>query len=207
MKTNKSAYKITGIALIAMALTAIYAYGIAISSLYVAGDVTETAARIAAEPIKMQLGTLSWIVILLLDIVVALGLYQILKDSSLKLALWTAGLRGLYGAVLVFGIVSLFRENISGFIQLWQLGLIVFGVHLVILGTALLKRSHAPRWLAILLIVAGIAYALIHSLNSFAPELQTVAKSLESILMAPMALAELALAIWLLVVKPKGLKA
>lgn len=207
MNTKLTAYRVTGLALIAMALLAIYAYGIAISSLYAAGDTAATAARIAAEPLKLWLGTLSWILILILDYIVAIGIYQILIDHSRKAALWTGGLRALYGVALAIGIALLLKADIAGFIQFWQLGLIVFGAHLVIAGLAFFKLSVTPRWLALLLIIAGIAYALIHSLNSFAPELQAVAKSLESILMAPMALAELALAIWLLVVKPKGFKA
>ena len=62
-----------------------------------------------------------------------------------------------------------------------------------------LRSPRIPGLLAYLLLFAGLAYMLIHSLQNFTGLSDELVAMLEKILMAPMALAEILLAFWLII--------
>lgn len=43
--------------------------------------------------------------------------------------------------------------------DIWNAGLVLFGVHLILLGVLVRKAVYAPTILAILLVIAGLGYA------------------------------------------------
>lgn len=191
--SNKKIMTITGISLFIMAIASIWAYGIVFTSLYVPGDTLQTAANIESNGLKFALGNAAWIVIMLTDLVVAWGLYRTLRQKNSTLALTTMVLRLIYSVFLAVGIGYLITKNMLGFLTVWHMGLIVFGLHLIILG---LMRY--PWWISAILILAGIGYLLVHGLNVFMPESAALAKTIEMIFILPMSISELLLAGWLL---------
>ncbi len=48
--------------------------------------------------------------------------------------------------------------KIQSFQDIWQIGLAAFGLHLVVLGLLSWRSTYVPRWLAVLLVVAGAGY-------------------------------------------------
>ena len=82
---------------------------------------------------------------------------------------------------------------------LWTSGLIIFGFHLTLIGFLMKIHKKIPKILWILTLIAGVSYIIVHFLKVVTPSLEQFAKSLEMILMLPMAAGELGLAIWLII--------
>jgi hypothetical protein len=60
---------------------------------------------------------------------------------------------------------------LNAFYDIWALGLIVFGFHLLILGYLVFKSNYIPRILGVLLMVAGISYLIDYIGNFLFPDL------------------------------------
>ena len=61
------------------------------------------------------------------------------------------------------------------------------------------KSDLTPKFFGIFLGFGGLCYILVHNLKSFFPYLGEATLTIESILVAPMALSELSFALWLIV--------
>lgn len=201
MSTQKGFYsKWTGISLIVMAIISGLSYGLVLNSLYDPTDSVKTLSQIQSHYTLYMLGNIGWVVIMILDLMVSVGLYQIYKTKARNLALFTAGVRIFYCIIFSIGIWALFQNDIQTFMGWWQLGLFFLGFHLM--GLFALNVNNAsknlPYAIAILLLVAGVSYSFIHGIRIFLPSLNALATSVETVMALPMALAELSLAFWLL---------
>jgi hypothetical protein len=136
---------------------------------------------------------------------------------------WRVGLRLLYTAMLAIAVShlviaqslvqeesTLFSESldmmasqvmlsITAFESIWSLGLIIFGLHLIVIGFVAFMSPQIPKYISILAAVAGCSYVFIHFMDRFIPELEHVTSILETILLLPMTIGELTLGIWLLI--------
>ena len=87
---------------------------------------------------------------------------------------------------------------INAFNNGWIIGLVFFGIHLLVIGYLIFKSGIMPRILGILLIIASIGYLI----DSFAKVLLSNYADYETIFLLIVALpgviGELSLAIWLL---------
>lgn len=200
LKRKKLSYaKLTGFSLLLMAVVAAFSFGFVLSGIYEAGDVVKTSQNIESKASLYTLGNIGWVLILILDLIVSFGLYQIFKSKNNRLAAIAASLRIIYSAMLGLGIIALYQENIEAFMVNWELGLIVFGLHLVMLYVL---NNHfgklVPKWLGYLLLIAGLSYSFIHGVSLWMPQWMDSMKTLESILVIPMSLSEILLAFWLI---------
>jgi hypothetical protein len=76
------------------------------------------------------------------------------------------------------------------------IGLIFFGMTTIILGTLIFRSGYLPKWLGILMQLAGVCYLV----NSFALILYPpLAARLFPVILLPPFIAELSMALWLLV--------
>jgi len=219
MSSYKDGHKkwliLTGSSIIVMAIAAGFAYGFVYANIYRVGDSDLTAKLLHENITLFKFGILSWVVIFVLDIIVSIGLYAIYKETNKKLAILVSGLRVIYTLFLGAAITQLATPLISNneitnsliyfesFEDIWSIGLIIFGFHLMVLGVVCLKSNFTPKFWGIILIFGGVCYTIVHSLKSFFPNLDETTIVIESILTAPMALSEIGFAIWLIV---KGLK-
>jgi hypothetical protein len=120
--------------------------------------------------------------ILVLDVVVAWGLYGFLVPVNRGLSLLTAWLRLVYAGILGVALVQLIEllallgeglpssdalatgagaaalARLDAYYAIWGAGLIVFGLHLAGLGLLVLRSGHVPKLLGVLLLLAGIGY-------------------------------------------------
>ncbi|MGM7703469.1 DUF4386 domain-containing protein [Pseudalkalibacillus sp. Hm43] len=218
MKENKpvKAPLIAGLSLILMAIAAIFSYGYVHSSLVINGDPATTLTNIQKSISLFTFGILGWVVIIILDIIVSWAFYVLLKPVHRAYSLLAAWLRLIYTAILATAVSHLViarniihessdslqtqvMTHIQAFESIWSMGLIVFGLHLFVVGYVALKSSQIPKILSYLLVAAGISYTAVHLLHSFYPQLESTTNLLEAILSFPMFVGELGFGIWLLV--------
>ena len=185
--TLSKAALIVGFGLLIMTIAAIFAQ-FAHTSLIVLGDATTTAHNIMAKGIQFRSGIFAYLIVIVLDVVVAWALYVFLKPVNKSLSLLTGWFRIVYAAIFgsslfnlvtvlgllnssdylkVFEINELHTQvmlSLKAFNDGWNIGFVFFGLHLGLLGYLVLKSNYIPKFLGILLIIAGLGY-LIDSLG------------------------------------------
>ncbi|MBN2553906.1 MAG: DUF4386 domain-containing protein [Spirochaetales bacterium] len=169
----RTAAIVAGLSLLAMAVIAGLSNFAVIGNLIVPGDAEATAANIAGSAALFRLGAAGLLAVAVLDVLVAWGLYLVLRAMNPSLSLLGAWLRVVFAAIFAVAINSLFAAAGSAsldpeqtlflaetFERGWQAGLIFFGLHLGITG-ALVWRYGSLSWIfGVLLIVAGAGYVL-----------------------------------------------
>ena len=103
-------------------------------------------------------------VIIILDVIVAIALYNFLKPANQGLSLWTAVFRLVYALIFIVALIKM--PNLDAFNHVWERGLLVFGFHLLLLGILVLQAKYIPKWIGYLILIASAGY-LIDSLGAF----------------------------------------
>lgn len=202
---------ITGLALILMAVVAIFSLGYAFSEFNHPEQIDSLKDNILANQglyLNMLLGIF---VILLLDLLVSYTLYKYFENDNRKISLAACIIRILY--TLIFAMASYYltknlninevtnqmiNTNFQSFQFIWNSGLVIFGFHILLIGILMKLHKVIPGVLCYLTLLAGILYVIIHilkltNLNS------EIVSTIEMISALPMAIGELGLAIWLLI--------
>ncbi len=197
--------RLTGYSLIIMAISAGFSLGFVFPKIF-----NESQLYFAQSAIAENVNLYKWMligltIVLLLDILVSYSLYEYFKNDNKKMALLSSIFRLLYS--LLFGIAIFFLsknigqsnntlviENYNLFQMIWSIGLIVFGIHLLIVGVLMKLHKVIPKILWSLMLIAGMSYILIHSLKTVSPQLTELSNTLNTILGLPMAISELCLA-------------
>jgi len=174
---------VAGLGLLLMAILAPIANFGVFESLIVPGDVTTTANNIIASSGLFRMGIFFFLVVAILDVLVAWALYILLKPVNNSLSLLAAWFRVVYAAILTFALSNLlivllllgdgyskvFDSNqlyaqvmlfLNAFTDVWDLGLVIFGLHLLVLGYLAFKSGYIPKILGILVIIAGLGYTI-----------------------------------------------
>ena len=182
--SRRQAALVAGIALLAMAILAPFADFYVLQGLTVPGDAAATFDKIAAGQGLFRGGLGTFLVVAILDILVAWALYYFFEPVNRSLSLLAAWLRVVYAAMLGAALGSLTQvlllvsggpdlkalapDNLQAqvmlalgaFHQAWQLGLVVFGGSLLLLGYLALKSGFVPKLFGVLLIVAAAGYLI-----------------------------------------------
>jgi hypothetical protein len=211
--TQRNHAIITGLSLLLMAVTAGYAYGYAFGEILVKGDTSSTLIQVQNNTSLVVGATIAWVIILALDLIVSWTLYGYYRSINAKKSIVMGLLRVGYSIILGIAIYQLTlilpaadagNENLvyqcfENFDQLWLLGLTVFGLHLIVLGFLVLEDTNIHQIFGWLLLIGGASYTLISPLKLiYGDTLEWVIQA-ELVMSVPMALAELALAIWMLI--------
>ena len=170
-----------GIGLLLMAVLAPLAHFGVLQNLVVSGDAPTTVGNIVADDGLFRLAIATLLVVTFLDIVVAWALYVLLKPVNGTLAVLVGWLRLAAPAVFAVALANLLDvANLLGSAELsapspdqlgaqvmasvasfgngWDMSLAIFGLHLVGLGYLLFKSVDFPRFLGVLVVVAGAGY-------------------------------------------------
>ena len=182
-------------------------------------DPAATASNILAHETLYRSGGVAILIMLACDVGVSLILYVLLKPVNRLLSLIAASLRLIQVGVLSVGalahfaalvfvnsgqLFSAFNENqlndfslVSAklYSQDFNIGMVFFGIHCLILGYLIARANFLPRILGVLIAIAGCCY-LINSFFSFMSP--SIASQIFYYLMLPCFVAELALTAWLL---------
>lgn len=208
----------TGVSLILMAGFAGFSIGYAYPEFYQVEHLDLLKEKIVGNQglyINMLFGIL---LILILDLVVSYYLYKYFEKDSRKIATLSATFRVMYTVIFAIAAYYLVKNlttdeltnqiinsNYEQFQTIWNLGLVLFGFHIVLIGWLMRLHQRIPKLLWYLTLFAGICYIILHLLKVTASD-STFVTTLEMILALPMAAGELGLAIWLLIKGGKGPK-
>ncbi len=174
---------IAAVSLLLMTILAPIANFGAIMNLIVEGDPAATLSKISSSMGMFRVGIFLFLIVAVLDVIVAWALYILFTQSNKELSLLAAWFRLVYTAVLAASINHLFQvlslvnqsninslgENqiaiqvmleLKAFLSGWDLGLLIFGVHLLVLGYLVVKSIDFPKFLGILIAIAGLGYAI-----------------------------------------------
>lgn len=220
--SRRDAASWAGVAYLAIFGLAIFANFFAIQGVLEPGNATATAANIRNSEGVFRAGVASFMVVFVLDVVIAWALNIFFRDVNADLSLLAGWFRvvgaTLLGASLIFLILVL--ELLSGasylaafdqaqldaeallfmhgFDLLWLTGLVCFGVHLIVLGLLTLKSGWMPKLLAYLLFVAGAAYIADTLARVALANYDDFETAFLIVVAVPSIVAELWLALWLL---------
>lgn len=182
---------VAGLGLLFMAILAPIAEMYILKNLILSDDALETVRNIITYSGLLRIAIFSFLIVLVLDILVAWALYILLKPVNSDLSLLTAWFRLVYTAMFavalnhffdVFHILNgkdasealLFHSQIiqamDAFRSGWNTGLGIFGLHLIFLGYLAFRSGYVPRILGLLLILAGAGYLIDASGNILFPD-------------------------------------
>jgi len=167
----RTAAMVAGLGLLLMAILSPIAYLNTFQSLVNFDDVALTAQNILNSIGAFRTCILLLFIVAILDIVVAWGLYILLVPANKNLSTLAAWLRVIYAGIFIFAISKLYvalqvltpdgiqaMTYLKAFQSTWDMGLILFGFHLLVLGYLAFKSGYIPKWLAVFLVLASVGY-------------------------------------------------
>lgn len=173
----------SGLGLLVLAVVAAIVNFAVLQKLIIPDDAQATAQNITAAQGLFRLAVGAFFAVAILDVVVAWGLYFVFRPVNRSLSLLAALFRVVYATMLAIAVNYLlgalqfvggadFLEafgtdqlqsqmmvSLGAFQSGWDLALIVFGLHLCVLGVLVFRSGKTGlRALGILVIAAGLGY-------------------------------------------------
>ena len=115
-----------------------------------------------ASPDVFRFSVVALVLVAVLDLVVAWGFFELFAPVNPGLARLVAWSRLAYAVVFLVAISQLVGvpdpHGLTEFNDIWQVSLVLFGVHLVVLGILGYTSGLVPRIIDFLLVVAGLGY-------------------------------------------------
>ncbi len=180
----RNAAIIGGFALLIISVLAPVGYYGLIQNLIVPGDSATTVSNIKASEGVFRIGICCLLINAVLDLVIAWALYIVLKPVNNSISLLSAWFRLAYTVILVVALsnfvnvlqllsgaeyLATFEPNqlnakvmllLATYENVWNLGYVLFGFHLIILGYLVFKSDYLPKFLGILIKIAGFGYLI-----------------------------------------------
>jgi hypothetical protein len=213
MTTRKLAL-LTGISIVIMTIAAGATMGGVFAPLFEMNP-EEFSQHIPSIESNYFYGILGWFIILITDVIVSWGLYKFYAIKNKQKSLIMGLLRMVYSVFLFIGIVQLMNSymEISGaeknmeraqelllsFQSIWHFGLIIFGLHLLLLSPLVCEKGKLNQVIAALIFLAGIGYVGSNIADLFISDFKQIRPQVEAYFIIPMIFGEFGLAIWLII--------
>jgi hypothetical protein len=173
---------VAGVGILLLAVLAAVVNVVVIGGLITQGDAGRTASDVLASEGLFRLGTAALVAVVILDIVVAWALmifFGPVDQALSRLAAWfRLGYAAIFAVAIgqLIGVPRLLSDNqylttfsieqrhtqalvdVKAFQDIWHVGLALFGVHLILIGYLAFKSGYVPRFLGVLLGIAGGGY-------------------------------------------------
>lgn len=216
------AARIAGLGYVALFVLAIFANFFVRERLVDPDDAARTFRDLAANDGLVRLAIVAFLAIFVIDVVVAWALHQVFRPTGSERSALAAWFRIVYtvflgvGVLFWFGVLQLTggAEHLGAFDQdqldaqallaldafnaTWLIGLVAFGVHLVLVGRILIRSGLASKALGGLLVVAGTAYVFDTAAYTLVPSYADHDEVFTAIVAIPAVVAEFAFLVWLL---------
>lgn len=220
--TPRAIARLAGSCYLALFFLAIYANFAVRMRLVDVDEPAATTRNLAQSATSVRWAVAAFIIVFILDVVLAWALYVLLRPTGPRQALHAAWFRLVYtvflGVASVFLYLSLQLASVDtyqtgldpqqlhstvmlaleAFDVTWLVGLAAFGVHLILLGRIIISSGTAPALLGATLMIAGVAYLADTFAHILLANYQSVAAVFLIIVAVPSVIGELALTIWLL---------
>lgn len=159
----------------------------------VPGDTAALARDIEVNPDILLFASIGYVAVLVLDSIIGLGLYVVLKPANRRLAALTGALRLLYASALMAGVLALLLQiiDVYGYATIKLVGYVFFAFHIFVLGCLVFVSGYIPKILGALLVFASFSYAVFF-IDTQLPD------PIPVLTMLTMAIAEIALCVWLI---------
>lgn len=196
--STSNAAMIVGIAFITSVIIVTIVDDYLLANFVVPGDTGILAKDIESNGRLFGFAVVGYLIVLVLDSIIGLALYVVLKPANKNLALLTATLRLLYAGILASGLFVLVIQlvDVYGYATIKLFGYVFFALHIFMLGYVTIKSGYIPKILGVLLIMASFTYVV------FFIDLH-LSEAMGVIIMLIMASAELSLSIWLIAQRNK----
>jgi len=179
-----------GLGLLVIAVLAPIVFINGLDKMFVTGDVLATSNNIIASKGLFKVIICSFLIIAILDLVVAWALYVLFKPVNKSISLLASWFRLIYAGILGVALINLFIVSqllsdasyltafdqnqlntlamlfFNGFTYGWNIALVFFGFHLLILGYLVFNSGYFPKFLGILVSIASSGY-IIDSFGKF----------------------------------------
>lgn len=216
--------KVAGVLYLLIAVLAGFVHFYVPGKLIVSGDAGTTASNILASQGLFRISIASELVILLSEIVLSVLLYVLLKPVNKTLSLVAAvsrlAMTTIHGVNLLNHFIVLLLLGGAGYLTVFQpnqlqalvtlfldsysygytIGIVFFTLHTFTLAYLIFKSGYFPKILGVLFMVAAFGYLI----DSFSHVLIANYKTGPVYLALPIAIAEIAFPLWLLI---KGVNA
>jgi hypothetical protein len=184
--------------------------------LMVSGNIEQTAQNIVAHGRLFAAAILCYLITLILDVIIAWALYVLLVPVNRAVSLLTAWFRLVYTVIALFSLLNLITVYrllhtpiyltafgssplhaqvlllLNSYRYDWSFSLIIFGIHLGLLGYLIFRSGYIPKVIGILLVLDGLVWIV----NPLQPYLYPNA-SLGFLF--PISFVELTLPLWLVI--------
>ena len=169
-QSQRTASLVAGLALALMAVLAAFGNFVALQPLVTPGDAVKTAIDISNSEAMFRWGIASLILVAVLDIIVAAALLRLFEPVNRSVSITAAWFRVAYAAVYLVAIIQLVvalgllgdpaqaMRGLDAYNTIWLVGLIFFGVHLLLIGYLAYRSGFMAKVFGILLVVAGLGY-------------------------------------------------
>lgn len=209
----RGAAVIAGTTTLAMGAAGIFANAVVLA--LTGSTATTTASQIAANPWLLRFAIVAFLLVAALDIVLAWALWLYFGRSHRDAVTLAAWLRVAYAAILVSATTELSaalrittevgwgapedaHAALGSFVVTWQLGLMIFALHLAVLAAILIRDTGTPTILGILIGLAGLGYAVDGIARLLLPADAPVLGVLIYAVAVPSVVGEFGLAFWFL---------
>ena len=166
----RTASLVAGIGLALLTVLAVFGNFVVLQRLITPGDAATTTTDIANSAALFRWGIASLLAVAALDVVVAAALLRLfipVNPDVSRLAAWfrlayagvfVVAVSQLAGVVPAVAIPDQAQRSIDSFKDIWNAGLILFGVHLLLIGYLAHRSGFIPKIIGILLVIAGLGY-------------------------------------------------
>jgi len=151
----------------------------------------------------VRFGILAFILTVVFDVVVAWSLYELYKTHSLSnLSMYFRLMHATIMGVAIFTLPAALEatssqeilKQIDIFNTIWLIGLLFFGIHLILLGNIIKK----PKLIAFFLVIAGAMYMIDTVAHFTLPNDKAYGSIFLALVAIPSIVGEMSFAIWLL---------
>lgn len=210
--------RISGIAYLMIFLGGFYANFAVLESLIDSSNPIITTKNFNENHSQFGNGLIAFIVMLFFDILLVwslFGLTKTIRKNTSYLASFFRLLHALFFGVALFklweiyqltsnvsnasGLQNRISELLLGFDTLWTIGLLFFGINLIVLGYLVIKSTYIPKAIGVLLMLAALGYIIDGIAKLFMSNYSDYKDIFEVIVVMPSVIGEFSFTVWLLI--------
>lgn len=209
MISKRAQYRIAGLSYLFIFITGFFANFMVLETLFADTELLVLQQNLVENKDIFQWGLVAFSLMVFFDLVLVWALFPLFTKRSMGYRIGTHVLRLLHALLFIWGLIPLFQllnalpdgsdalGSYNLFLERWNWGLVFFGMHLLFLS-GLLWKDAIPKWIALLIGIAGFGYLADSGAQLFYSDYDSIADVLALVVLLPGIAGELSFTIWLL---------